>query len=123
MNSMATGRMPARMIAATQAPAVSEASKPISTGRAPAGLGRMRSVASVTMPSWPSAPQTTPSRSRPGPSPIGPPSSTMLPSISTIVTPSRLFVVTPYFRQCAPPEFMPMLPPMAQASWLEGSGA
>ena len=41
----------------------------------------------------------------------------------TMVTPSRLLVVTPYFRQCAPPEFMPILPAMAQASWLDGSGA
>jgi hypothetical protein len=39
------------------------------------------------------------------------------------VTPSRLLVVTPYFRQCAPPEFMPILPPMVQASCEDGSGA
>jgi hypothetical protein len=52
-----------------------------------------------------------------------PPSSTTVPSISTMVTPSRLLVVTPYFRQCAPPEFIAMLPAMAQASWLDGSGA
>jgi hypothetical protein len=45
------------------------------------------------------------------------------PSIVTIFTPSRLFVVTPYFRQCAPPEFIATLPAMAQASWLDGSGA
>jgi hypothetical protein len=37
--------------------------------------------------------------------------------------PRRLFVVTPYFRQCAPPEFMAMLPATVQASWLDGSGA
>ena len=52
-----------------------------------------------------------------------PPMSTMVPSISTICTPSTLLVVTPYFRQCAPPEFMAMLPAMVQASWLDGSGA
>jgi hypothetical protein len=51
------------------------------------------------------------------------PESTTVPSISTSVTPSRLFVVTPYFRQCAPPEFIAILPAMAQASWLDGSGA
>ena len=28
----------------------------------------------------------------------------------TRVTPIRLFVVTPYFRQCAPPEFIATLP-------------
>ena len=51
------------------------------------------------------------------------PISVTVPSIITMVTPSRLLVVTPYFRQCAPPEFIAMLPAMAQASWLDGSGA
>jgi hypothetical protein len=50
MYSMATGRTPALMMSATQAPATSALSKPISTGRAPSGLGRMRSHASVTTP-------------------------------------------------------------------------
>ncbi len=45
------------------------------------------------------------------------------PSISTILRPSTLLVVTPYLRQCAPPEFMAMLPASVQASWLDGSGA
>jgi hypothetical protein len=49
--------------------------------------------------------------------------STMSPCMVTIFTPIRLLVVTPYFRQCAPPEFIAMLPAMAQASWLDGSGA
>ncbi len=43
--------------------------------------------------------------------------------LDTILTPSRLLVVTPYFRQCAPPEFIAMLPAMAQASCEDGSGA
>ena len=30
--------------------------------------------------------------------------------------------VTPYFRQCTPPEFSATLPPMLQITWLEGSG-
>ena len=47
----------------------------------------------------------------------------MVPSISTMRTPRTLLVVTPYLRQCAPPEFMAMLPPIVQASWLDGSGA
>ena len=37
--------------------------KPNSTGRAPSGLAINRTVASVTMPSWPSDPQTRPRRS------------------------------------------------------------
>jgi hypothetical protein len=63
MNSIATGRTPALMMSETQAPATSLESKPISTGRAPSGLRRMRSVASVTTPSCPSEPQISPSRS------------------------------------------------------------
>jgi hypothetical protein len=33
------------------------------------------------------------------------------------------FVVKPYLRQCAPPEFSAMFPPIEQTDWLEGSGA
>jgi hypothetical protein len=123
MNSMATGRMPALIMALTQAPATSLLSNPISTGRAPSGFGNMRKVASVTTPNCPSEPQMMPKRSSPGASIQGPPTVTTVPSICTSVTPRRLFVVTPYFRQCAPPEFIAILPAMAQASWLEGSGA
>ena len=47
----------------------------------------------------------------------------MSPSMVTMRRPRRLFTVTPYLRQWAPPEFMPMLPPIMQASWLLGSGA
>ena len=72
MNSIATGMMPAPMIAATQPPAASLVGKPKSTGRASSGIGRMRNVASVTMPSWPSEPTTRPSRSRPPTVEIGP---------------------------------------------------
>ena len=45
------------------------------------------------------------------------------PSTVTMRRPSRLLAVTPYFRQCAPPEFMLTLPPIMHANWLEGSGA
>ena len=41
----------------------------------------------------------------------------------TSSTPSTLFVVKPYFKQCTPPEFSATLPPIVQAIWLEGSGA
>ena len=84
----------------------------------------MRTVASVTMPNWPSEPidQAHADRSR-AHRDAAPPISIISPSISTIFRPSTLLVVTPYLRQCAPPEFMPMLPASVQASWLEGSGA
>ncbi len=65
MNSIATGSTPALMMSATQAPATSLELKPISTGRAPSGLRRMRRVASVTTPSWPSDPQITPKQVKP----------------------------------------------------------
>ena len=123
MYSMATGSTPERMIRATHSPATSALSNPISMGRAPSGRGRIRSVASVTMPSCPSDPQIRPTRSSPAAPGSGPPSSTISPVASTSVTPIRLLVVTPYFRQCAPPEFMPMLPAMVQASCEDGSGA
>ena len=41
----------------------------------------------------------------------------------TRVSPSTWLVVTPYFRQCAPPAFSATLPPIVQTGWLEGSGA
>ena len=38
-------------------------------------------------------------------------------------TRSTLCTVSPYFRQCTPPEFSATLPPIVQAIWLDGSGA
>ncbi len=123
MYSIATGTMPAPMMADTVSPASSTESKPNSTGCAPSAARRMRTVASVTMPSCPSDPTTRPSRSSPPASMCWPPMSTTVPSTSTMRTPSTLLVVTPYFRQWAPPEFIAMLPAMVQASCDEGSGA
>ena len=53
------------MIAATHSPASSAESKPNSTGRAPSAARSRRTVASVTMPSWPSEPIIRPSRVEP----------------------------------------------------------
>jgi hypothetical protein len=61
--SMPPGMMPAPMMRATQAPASSRLAKPTSTARAVSGFFRMRTVTSVTTPSRPSEPVTTPSRS------------------------------------------------------------
>ena len=55
--------IPAAMMSATVAPAASTDGKPISSARAMAGFGRMRTVTSVTTPSRPSEPVTSPSRS------------------------------------------------------------
>ena len=57
-----TDRRDDRIVEAVRA-ALSGEVKPNSTGRAPSGAARMRSVASVTMPSWPSDPQIRPSQS------------------------------------------------------------
>ena len=45
------------------------------------------------------------------------------PVISTISQPSTLLVVSPYLRQCTPPEFSATLPPIVQAICEDGSGA
>ena len=57
--------MPAPMIAATHSPAASAESKPNSTGRAPSAARSSRTVASVTMPSWPSEPTIEPEQIEP----------------------------------------------------------
>ena len=63
MNSSATGMMPEAMMASTAAPAISVPLKAASMARAPSGPRRMRTVTSVTMPSWPSDPVISPSQS------------------------------------------------------------
>ena len=45
------------------------------------------------------------------------------PSASTTSADSTWFVVNPYLRQCAPPEFSATLPPIVHTCWLLGSGA
>src|SRR2546422_703717 len=68
-------------------------------------------------------PRCAPTRSGPHGSPPGLPSSTTAPVASTTSSASTWFAVTPYFRQCGPPEFSATLPPSVHAVWLEGSGA
>ena len=46
-----------------------------------------------------------------------------VPSGKTTSRPRMWLVVTPYLRQCGPPEFSATLPPIVQAFWLDGSGA
>ena len=54
---------------------------------------------------------------------VGPPRRATSPSGSTTSIPSTWSDVTPYFRQCGPPEFSATFPPIVHAVWLEGSGA
>jgi hypothetical protein len=51
------------------------------------------------------------------------PISTTVPSISATRSLRMLCTVSPYLRQCTPPEFSATLPPMVQAICELGSGA
>ncbi len=115
--------MPSAMIAETADPAASIEAKPARSVVTFSGRRSSRTVAFVTIASVPSDPTRTPSRSRPGASSTAPPMCTISPSGSTASTPSTWCTVKPYFRQCAPPEFSAMLPPIEHTIWLDGSGA
>ena len=52
-----------------------------------------------------------------------PPIETVSPSGVTTSSPVTWFVVKPYLRQWAPPEFSATLPPIEHTCWLLGSGA
>ena len=123
MNSIAAGTTPSAMMAATHSPAAGTVSNDAIRVRVTGALRRIFTTTSTTTPSSPSEPVTRPSRSSPPWQPDLPPSVTISPPGTTMVTPSRLLVVRPYFRQCSPPLFSATLPPMVQATWLDGSGA
>ena len=115
--------MPALIIPATHSPALSLSGNPSSMALAVCGSCRILTVTSVMTPSNPSEPVTMPSMSYPAGSRYFPPRRSISPSMVTISIPMTLFVVSPYLRQCTPPEFSLTLPPMVQTIWLEGSGA
>ena len=111
------------MMAATASPAWRTSEKLAMMQRATCGLGVSLTTTSTTTASMPSLPTTTDSRSSPGASSAIEPNVAGLPSARKPRTCSTLCSVRPYFRQCTPPEFSAMLPPMVQAIWLDGSGA
>ncbi|MNT49822.1 hypothetical protein D3C72_1866980 [compost metagenome] len=121
--SSPAGMMPAAITLATALPPVTTSPNEAMMTRAVAGFGISFTVTSVTMPSMPSEPMKTASRSRPGESRHSPPSSSTSPAMVTTRTRNTLCTVKPYFRQCTPPEFSATLPPMLQAICDEGSGA
>ena len=84
--------MPAAMMRETASPAASVESNAASSVWTASGRGRIRSATSVTMPSVPSEPTTTPSRSRPGASGTACPSCAMRPSGSTNVAASTWWI-------------------------------
>ncbi len=115
--------MPAAITPATASPACRMSAKLAMMQRASTGLGTSRTVTSVVTASMPSLPTTTASRSRPSASRASEPNSIGSPSIVNPLTRSTLCSVSPYLRQCTPPEFSATLPPIVQAIWLDGSGA
>ena len=124
MISIAAGRIPAATIRETASPASSIERKPASCVTTDSGARTIRSVSSTAIPSVPSEPITTPSRSGPSsPSIALPPSSSSSPSGRTTFAPVTWLTVNPCLRQCAPPEFSATLPPIVQTCWLDGSGA
>ena len=123
MISIPAGSTPAPVMLRTASPAASIEGKSASSTATLAGVRSSRRVMAVAMPRVPSLPMNTPRRSRPGISGSSPPRVAIEPSGSTTSIASTWLLVTPYFRQCTPPEFSATLPPMLQATWLEGSGA
>ncbi|MND07191.1 hypothetical protein D3C83_290150 [compost metagenome] len=63
------------------------------------------------------------SKSYPGASSASLPISSGSPSMLKARSFRTLCTVSPYLRQCTPPEFSATLPPIEQAIWLDGSGA
>ena len=121
--SMAAGTIPAATTSETTSPAAAIDGKSASRVCTDSGARISRTVTCVTMPSVPSEPSTTPRRSGPACSPVSAPTVTTLPSASTTCADSTWWVVNPYLRQCAPPEFSATLPPIVHTCWLDGSGA
>ena len=123
MISIPAGSTPAAVTRRTASPACSMAVKSASSTATLWGACSSRRVMAVAMPRVPSLPMKAPRRSSSGISARLPPSWVMLPSGSTTSKPSTWLLVTPYLRQCTPPEFSATLPPIEQTTWLEGSGA
>jgi hypothetical protein len=121
--STAAGTIPAPTMSLTTSPAARTDGKSASSVRTDSGVRSSRTTTFVVIPSVPSEPTNTPRRSGPACSPVSEPRVTTDPSASTTSSSSTWFVVNPYFRQCAPPEFSATLPPIVQTCWLLGSGA
>ena len=123
MISIPAGRIPAAVTSRTASPAASMLVKSASSTATASGCLSKRKVIAVAMPKVPSLPMNTPRRSNEGISASGPPRVVTVPSGSTTSSSKTWLLVTPYLRQCTPPEFSATLPPTLQAIWLEGSGA
>ena len=121
--SIATGITPRWITDDTASEAARTLSKIASRVRVAGGRRTRRSVASVTMPSVPSEPTSSPRRSTPGASGTRLPRRTMRPSDSTTSSARMWFTVEPWASVCGPPELFAMFPPMVQTRCEDGSGA
>ena len=88
-----------------------------------AGRGKSLTIIFVVIPSVPSEPINSPLRSKPADSGVFPPSHIVSPFAVTISIPRTWLVVTPNAKQCGPPAFSAMFPPIVQAFCELGSGA
>ena len=121
--SIPAGSTPAAVTRRTASPAASIEVKSASSTATHWGARSSRRVMAVAMPRVPSLPMKAPRRSSSGLSSRPLPRVVIVPSGSTTSSSSTWLLVTPYLRQCTPPEFSATLPPTLQATWLEGSGA
>ena len=112
--------MPAPMIPETASEALSISGNAASQTRTASGVRSSFTHADVTMPNVPSLPTSAAVRSYPA-------SSTSVvktsPRSSTISSASTWFTVVPYERQCGPPAFVAMFPPIVELRCEAGSGA
>ncbi|MDT7658778.1 MAG: glycolate oxidase, partial [Pseudonocardiales bacterium] len=99
---VAAGIVPAATISLTTSPAPATDAKSASSVRTVSGVRNSRTVILVAIPTVPSEPTVT-----------------TVPSGSTTCAASTWWVVKPYLRQCAPPEFSATLPPIVHTCWLE----
>ena len=123
ITSIAAGTIPDAITALTVFAASRTLENDASSVRTAVGFGVTRTATRTAMPSVPSPPTNAPRRSRPGGSGSSPPRRAIEPSGRTTSIASTWAFVTPYARQCGPPELLATLPPMVQTCWLEGSGA
>ena len=118
MNSQATSPGASSTMRSAHAPACSSSGKPATTTARRSGIGSRRTSADVTIASVPSLPVTSARRSLASVSS----SHAIVPSPKTTSIPSTWSAVTPWPRQCSPPAFVPMLPPITEAAREDGSG-
>ena len=114
ITSMAAGTMPSAMIALTVVAASRTEANDRSRVRTSGGFLVSFTATLVAMPRVPSLPMNAPRRSSPAGSASSPPSIATWPDGSTASMATTCASVTPYARQCGPPELLATFPPIVQ---------